>query len=290
MRYIIGVDAGGKKTEACAYDVCSNQFLVSATNSFGNVLVDYDLAMTHILEAILTCQAKVEGNLLGICLGIAGIESSPYRFQLEEELVKKFALPVKIVNDARLAHAAYFKGQNGILTIAGAVSFGVRDGNSAMTGGWGHLIGDEGSGYWIAMQAVRQMVQDFDENRALSKLSQKILDFYGLKEVSQIKKIVYSGTKKDLAALVPIISQEEEAQIILAAAGSYLSKMTLNLSHKLEFSEQVSVAIKGGILLKIPQVEQSFKKNLQSKIPKVKIIDKEISSTLGAQYLLKDVL
>ena len=76
MKYMIGVDGGGTKTEAIAFDKDGNE-LVRATSGFGNILIDFEEALVHIMEAIDQCQKGVlNGHCVCICLGLAGVNDA----------------------------------------------------------------------------------------------------------------------------------------------------------------------------------------------------------------------
>ena len=76
MKYMIGIDGGGTKTEAIAFDKDGNE-LVRATSGFGNILIDFEEALVHIMEAIDHCQISVvKEHCVCICLGLAGISGA----------------------------------------------------------------------------------------------------------------------------------------------------------------------------------------------------------------------
>lgn len=292
MKIIIGVDAGGTKTEAVAYDRDGNS-IAQAYSSFGNVLIDFAAACQHIQQAIKRClNVLPDAELVALSLGVAGVGSGKYNAELQQAL-SSFGVPIRIETDARIAHAAYFPKGDGILTIAGtgAVSFGHRGEKQVMTGGWGHLIGaDRGSGYWIALRAIEKMANDEDQGKSLSQLSQVILDHLQLPDPVAIKRFVYSATKKEIAALTLLVvaeanKQNDTAQSILKEAGQFLAQMTINNYSKLGQPKDSSIALKGSVLLKIPQVQTTFIQEVKKFMPTVLIITEEVSSTQGAFFL-----
>ena len=159
-----------------------------------------------------------------------------------------------------------------------------------MAGGWGHILGDEGSGYWIAMQAFIKMTQEEDEGLNYSDLTKLILTKLGYQSVLELKKFIYSSTKAEIASFVPIIVQQAKAgddfsKNTLKQAGYHLAKTTLAVWKKLNFDNNVTIAIKGGILTNIPFVQTSFIENIKQEKPEVQFILEDVSSTLGCYYL-----
>ncbi|WP_285766115.1 BadF/BadG/BcrA/BcrD ATPase family protein [Peribacillus sp. SI8-4] len=292
MNYIIGVDGGGTKTEAVAYGVAGNK-ISEGKAGYGNLLIKEEQAITNIIRAIEQCMAPiVSGNCLYICLGLAGFGGVKDPQNLKSALTKAFNLPYTIVNDGIIAHAALLKGKDGILTISGtgAVSIGVRNGVEKQAGGWGHLLGDEGSGYWIAMRAFINSTKEEDEGLKQSQLTAAILTKLGYQHVGDLKKFIYSATKADIAAFVPLIIEQADAgdpfsQNILAQAGYHLAKKTLDVCRKLNAEENVTIAIKGSILTHIPMVQSSFIKHIKLEKSAVNFIVDEVSSTLGCYYI-----
>ncbi|MET1179461.1 BadF/BadG/BcrA/BcrD ATPase family protein [Peribacillus simplex] len=292
MNYIIGVDGGGTKTEAMAYDLKGNKISVGKAG-YGNLLIDEKQAIANIIQAIEQCITPIDnGSCHYICLGLAGYGGVENPQGIKRALSKAFNAPFTIVNDGIIAHAALLKGNDGILTISGtgSLSIGIHKGIEKSSGGWGHILGDEGSGYWIAMQAFIKMTKEEDEGYEYSHLTETILKKLGLHSVMQLKKFIYSATKSEIAAFVPLIVQHAEkgdgfSQNILNQAGYHLSKQTLEVIKKLMLSENVTIAIKGSILTNIPLVQSSFINHIKLEKPKVKFVLDDVSATLGGYYI-----
>jgi N-acetylglucosamine kinase-like BadF-type ATPase len=223
---------------------------------------------------------------------LAGIENGAHRDELEKRLKRDFRAPFSIVNDALIAHAGALKGQNGILTISGtgSISYGVKEGTYAFTGGWGHLLGDEGSGYWIAIQAFRHLIDEGETGAPLSRLSQALLKQIGIDDPQLIKSFVYGSSKAEIAALVPVVVDQAldgdlAAERILKEAGKELARTTLRLWKKLGFSDDVSIAMSGSVLLKIPLVQKAFAQEIRKTVCRANIMPAVEPPTKGAYYL-----
>ncbi|MED2974143.1 BadF/BadG/BcrA/BcrD ATPase family protein [Fictibacillus sp. B-59209] len=298
MEFIIGVDGGGTKTEAVAYDL-NGKKCSEGKSGYGNLLINQQKALIHILEAVEQCLIPLDrSHCRYICLGLAGYGGVENTDQVKRVLSNSFAtIPFKIVNDGIIAHAALLKGNDGILTIAGtgSVSIGIHQGLEVMAGGWGHLLGDEGSGYWIAMQAFKKMTQEEDEGSRYSKVTTSILDYLAIHQIADLKKFIYSCTKSEIASLVPLLVRQAErgdefSQQIFQQAGYHLAKTTLNVCKKLNYRDDVTIAIKGSVLANIPLVQTSFIDQIKNKKSEAKFILVDVSSTVGCYHLaLKEI-
>ena len=296
MKYIIGVDGGATKTEAVAYSL-ADQEVGQGYAGFGNLSLDFDEAVKNIIDAIKQCINSIKGQdrpeeCLGIYLGIAGIDDSDNVEKVETLLKKKFHCKVHAWHDSELAHAAVFKGEDGIITISGtgSVSYGLYKGKQARTGGWGHILGDEGSGYNIGLAAFKRMTIEEESGLVRSELTQTIMRKLNLKLVNDIKEFIYSASKGEIAAYAPIVAElAKAAEInsvnILIQAGNELAIMTERLYKKLGINESINIGVSGSILSKVDIVREEFKSCLERDLESVNIIAGDISATKGACYL-----
>jgi len=296
MKYIIGIDGGGTKTEATAYSMNGKE-LANVKTGFSNILINKEEAIENIISAIDQCILKISNNgevnqCEYIYLGLAGSEAGEASSFITKTLVKIYNVKVKVVNDAVIALASLLKGEDGILTISGtgSISYGLNKEITKSAGGWGHLLGDEGSGYFIAIAALKLITLEEDLNMEPSELTKALLKKIGVGSRKDIISFVYGSNKSDIAALVPIIVEfaikgELSAIQILKRSGQDLADTTLKVYKGLNFQGAISVGVKGSILTKVSIVRNEFEKVLKENINCVDIVDKDVSPTLGAYYL-----
>lgn len=296
-KYIISLDGGGTKSEAIAYEL-DGTIIGHGYSGFSNILINEQDAIKHIIEAIENCLCNLEKkDCLFLYLGLAGYGGVKDRKHVEKALFDRFHIPFKIVNDAQIAHAALLDGKDGVLTIAGtgSVSLGSNLNRFVTTGGWGHLLGDEGSGYWISMEVFKKITREFDEDLPLSNLSRKLLNRLKLNEIDEIKRYIYHETKGEIASNVPFIVEEAVmgdlfAKEVLERAGQLLANITLQAIKKSSLHSSPRVAIKGSILQQVSFVQNAFVDAIRDMHPTVEFCMKDVSSTYGGYLLaLKEI-
>ncbi|GMQ60911.1 N-acetylglucosamine kinase [Vallitalea maricola] len=290
MQYIIGVDAGGTKTSCEAYSL-GGKLLSSATSSFGSVVVDKKEALRNIKTGIDECMSSLTASeCKGIVVGAAGAETGNALEEIKSYLIKYYDTKVIVTNDAKLAMYGYLEGKDGILLISGtgSIGYGKKGNTIERCGGWGHLIDDKGSGYYIAMEAIRRIVKERDERREFSNLSKKILKHININEIKYLIDFVYNSPKGQIASIVPVILDEAEnndktAIDILVRAGQHLFDIIKTLCNSMNFNNDYITF--SGSIMKIPLVKNTIIHRMKNELPNLKLLEKQCSPTIGGYYI-----
>ncbi|EJO5346923.1 ATPase [Clostridium botulinum] len=292
MDYVIGVDAGGTKTEAIAYNLKGDE-LVRKVTGFGNLVLNQKEAIDNICNSIKVCigQLSKEG-LKKIYVGAAGMEVGNNAYIIEKNIRENFNIDGTVINDGELALRAVLKGQDGVLTIAGtgSICIGIKNNIKDKCGGWGHLLGDEGSGYSIAIRALKRMIYEQELNLEKSKLHKEILKELNITSTDDICAFVYSSTKDKIASLTTVISKlaeegEENAIDILKKEGKSLGVITERVYKRLNFKNKCLIGIKGSVIEKAKVLSQAFEEYLLPNLGDVEIVQEDVSSAKGAYYI-----
>ena len=228
MRYL-GIDGGGSKTAFLLVDEYYNEICHVGAGPSNWLSVGADAAKQAIIQGIshLTERPNI------VCAGFAGAarsDSAAFYKEVLESLIP--GVQIIIESDAFIASIGAIGIDPGILLIAGTGSIVIgRDKNRNMfrVGGWGPYFGDEGSGFWIGREAVRQALRTLDMH-TLTEFSNRIATRLGLRTISEVVGAWASGKigVPDIAGLFPeVVSMypQEPANQILNQAASHLRSM-----------------------------------------------------------------
>ena len=295
MGYLIGIDAGGTKTAAAAYDCDSGKCLASASSGPGNFSVDSDSTLQNLSAAVDQCIEKCGKPCDFLCVGAAGVRENVQRRQLTDQLSKRYRCKVRIIDDGELALYAALKGEDGLLVISGtgSIAYAKRGELVRRYGGWGHLLDDRGSGYDIAIRVFRQMVQDYDDEKEMSPLSVAVLRFLKLDTVQQAITFLYRVQKGEIASIVPVVEKlanegDPQAMNLLIHAGEELAGLVITLAKKIHL-HTIRIVPMGGVLLHCQPVLHTFFDSVKSHLPNAQFIISSNDPTLGGYYFYKTV-
>lgn len=291
MKYLIGIDAGGTKSELVAYDL-SGRAIFKKIGGAGNPAVNLENTVNNIISLTGECTGELgkEGCLF-ISIGMASVETGNYIELIKKYVERDFGIETTVLNDAEMACMAYFGGGDGILAIAGTGSscYVQKNGQGEMVGGWGHILGDEGSGYHIVMEAFKSIVYKIDRNMNQDALSIKLLHEIGGSSRSKIMEFIYNNEKDAIAALFPVIVHAAEAGDALAVryleeAARALAELTLAAYEK-EFDDHITIGIKGGVFHNSALIRRTYVNELEKHLKSFRIIGEDISATRAVLYL-----
>lgn len=201
---VMGIDGGATKTLAAVLDVRARRVHVGHAGPSNEDSVGAPAAVDAMLHAARQAagSAGVElADLDAAVLAIAGTDTDSIGRSLREQATGGWI----VVNDVVGAWATATGARPGVGAISGTGSnvFGVgRDGRTWRAGGWGHVLGDEGSGYWIGLRSISAALRDRDGSGPRTALTEAALRFFGVRAIEEIAALVYSKplSKSEIAA------------------------------------------------------------------------------------------
>jgi N-acetylglucosamine kinase-like BadF-type ATPase len=164
-------------------------------------------------EALRQARERDFPEIVCVTGGIAGVDTREDAAVLEGVVGEMMpGTPTVMVNDVVTAWATEHLGGPGMVLIAGTGTncFGVAaNGDSWRSGGWGHVLGDEGSGYRVGLDGLRAAVQDRDGRGPSTPLTRAALDYFTVDSVTMLSKHIYLDAvgKQEIAAFAPHVDQ-----------------------------------------------------------------------------------
>ena len=285
MAYLIGLDGGGTKTIGLIADRagnCLGRVTGSATNYHLVGLDQTESTLKSIVTDLLNQINLQIADCQSACFGLAGV-GRPDDHQRVLHICHKIGLPARflLTHDAEIALVAGTGVREGIIAISGtgSIVYGRnRQGKAARTGGWGHLLGDEGSGYDIGLRGLRAVVRMADGRQASTLLIPEILTQISLTSPDQLVKWISRADKSQIAQLANSVFQAAQAgdltaQEIINHASKELALSIQTVIQQLALPLSAQIVLSGGVF----QNQASFVKSMQDHFlhRKVKLVAEE---------------
>ena len=202
-RFVLGVDGGATKTLAAVLDLHEGTLHLGHGGPSNEDAVGAQAAVQALLGAADEALARAgasDQDLAAAVLAIAGTDTATASAHVREARGADWI----VVNDVVGAWATATGAGPGVAVIAGTGSnvFGVGPRGCWRAGGWGHLLGDEGSGYWLGVQSIKAALSDRERSGPETALSEALLEFFGADSLEALAARVYSEplTKGEIAA------------------------------------------------------------------------------------------
>lgn len=289
MTRVIGLDIGGTRSRAVLAE--EGEVLAEAEGGAGNPAA-IGLARARSNLSDLLEQLRGPAPVGAVCAGAAGADGPWALGQLRSILAD--LLPgstVRVVIDAHLPLAAVSLDA-GVVVIAGtgSIAYGrTANGTEARAGGWGHLLGDEGSGYWFGREVVRGALKAHDSGMPPSTLHRAVLEQTAIPDLLDVPHRFHEDHRPDRwAALAPLVFEhapaEPEAQEIIDRAGEALALLASRVRAQLK-DESLPVVLAGGLLLGAPMLEAAVRRCTAGRVIRL-----EERPVLGAVHLAQQLL
>ena len=295
--FVLGLDAGGTKTVCLLADE-EGQVRASARGPGANLQslgeLEVEKVLYEVMDAVLAGETHAP---TAICLGIAGVDR-PDDNAVIRGIMRRIGqkAPVLVVNDALIALVAGAGDGPGIVLIAGtgSICYGRNDrGEAARSGGWGYILADEGSGWWIGRQALTAVMRQADGRGPATALTARVLEHYRASVVGDlIHEIYYRDTRRRgvaaLAGLVQAAADEGDvvARQILVRGAEELVIAARSVATKLEMrGQQFPLVLAGGIFRGLPTLRTEVMARVAEVAPRSQPKVLEVEPAIGAVRL-----
>jgi len=258
-----GIDAGGTTTK-CILMNENGELLAESKAGPANYQAT---GLTNVIQEIrkalnLVCKKAGinEIDILGI--GLAGVVSKE-----DIQMVKNNLLPLSqvkncfITNDGEIAVLGAYAGESGIVVIAGtgSIIYGLKEnGVTVQVGGWGPILGDEGSGFWIGLKALQAIIKT-EEGRCINtSLSNILMNSFNINNLKELVSFVYQDKlpREKIASLAPLVIEtmvngDQVAKQIIEKGCDELILMIKVIAKKLNYQKK-EIAVTGGLFNNSP--------------------------------------
>lgn len=300
MAYYLGFDAGGTRTDG----VLANETTILARVSGGSVKLlrvppeQAEKNLRFVIDTLFQKTGILPEQVKAVCIGIAGYTVPAVTDWVERTLATLLSgtQTFCIAGDVEIALDAAFPDKPGVLIIAGTGSnFLGRTSTGGLinVGGWGPMLGDEGSGYWIGSNGVRAALRARDRGEP-TYLLDKICAHWGCRDLNHLIEMAHAQPAPDFASLAPVVAAAEEAgdataAAVLASAGRILGQDALLVFRRLRASEPEGapvpgVAFTGSILRHIAPVRQAMIDEIHRQQPAIHVVPEAVDPLEGALW------
>lgn len=278
---LLGVDGGGTKTTAVLAIYQSHaapRTIGRGTSGPSNARSSgWEKVQQNIADAIgaaFAAAGRTRERVAALCLGMAGaghesVRDALYQWCAQQELAVRWS----VVHDAQIILRAGAQQGPGIALISGtgSLAYGeMADGRSARAGGWGYLLGDEGSGYAIGLAALRAIAQATDGRGPVTRLAASLLAQLGLHSPWELIPLLHEDreARYRIASLAPLVLAAAEdgdpvAQHIQDQAAQQLSGMVTAVARSLALPPHTyHLAFSGGLLQHQPALRDAVLRHL----------------------------
>ena len=300
MSVVLGIDGGGTHTRASIVD--GDRVLAFAeSGSIKRLRVGAEAAEANLRAVLKDVYARA--GVKTVRAASCGVASAtmPGITEWITAVFNDFCVErSEVVGDHIIALDAAFRGGPGILQIAGTGTNTIGrapDGGFESAGGWSSRLGDEGSGYWIGLHAIRRALNAYDRDEP-TEILKRVGEIWGTPTLDQLINVGDGTPAPDFAALAPAINELAEAGDPVAVgvlrqaavdlvANALLVRSKLRRKHaavrELPGSE-VPVAWTGSVIGKMPIVREAFFAGLRNAAPAMPVETTETVALNGALW------
>jgi N-acetylglucosamine kinase-like BadF-type ATPase len=303
--YYLGVDGGGTKTQAVIVDDVGNVcgIGVAGASNFGNTSVELARQSIGATVHLAAAEAGIDdSHFAAAFLGIAGVVSESDR-NVVREIAQQLRLApedaIGVDHDCRIALAGGLAGETGIVQIIGTGTscFGMNaQGERWMSGGWGHLIADEGGGYWLGIQAIKAAAAAYDGRGEATLLHDAVLQALRIEGIPQIMQRLYSSkiTVSEIAALSHVVvaaaeQHDRAAQAIIASGMDEVARCVVAVAQRLTMGDAPSLVSVGGMMQAGSIITTPLAQAVLRRLPACRIVQPRFPAAVGAALLARQM-
>jgi N-acetylglucosamine kinase-like BadF-type ATPase len=303
-RYVIGMDGGGTKTAAIIATLDGTIVAEHVAGPSNFQIIGVEIAAQTIFSLIRECCRTANcapSQVKAVTLGLTGAGRAADQKRMADGL-KKYSLTqgvklntVTVESDARIALEGAFKGEPGIILIAGtgSIAFG-KDAKGVVhrVGGWGRILGDEGSGFFIGRAGLAAVTRFIDGRGNKTMLTKLVAEKFQLRDQTEIITAVYKNNF-DVAAVAPLVldaaaKNDQVSLLIIEQAAAELTEhiralaAAVHPASRRKVKAKIPVSFIGGLIANETLLLQMLKEQLRAELPHIQIAEPLSPPAFGA--------
>jgi N-acetylmuramic acid 6-phosphate etherase len=288
---ILGVDGGGTKTAWVLVEREGAELRIVDQGKLPPS--NFRLAPPERLRAIFR---ELPSQLDRVGIFLAGCVTDEDRRSLTR-LCAEIWPAAKIVtgNDRDSGLAVALGHGDGIVVNAGSGSSvtGRRGDRIEKAGGWGHILGDTGGGYFLAIQALRLVLREYDLHRGEAEFTAKILQALSLNNLDQLVRWAQTADKMEIAMLTPVVFEaaangDQRVIEIIEEGARVLTEFTEAVASRLHLLAP-KVMLLGGLFQRDSIYTHAFRRRLKKNLPDARVATVEQAPEFGAAWLAAEM-
>lgn len=298
--YIVGIDGGGTRTVGILTTE-TGEHLTQVESGPSNYHVVGEAETRTVLGNVIGELREKAGipstASIRFCLGMAGLGRAEDR-KIIGRICDELGISGNriLTHDAHIALVGGTEKQHGVIVISGtgAIVYGINaDGKDARASGWGYLLGDEGSGYDIAIKGLRAVVRAADGRDGSTALTTRILNELKLNAPDELIRWAHTASRGTLAQLSEVVfdtarAADPIAEQIVNHATDELICAANSVIKQLEFDGTFHVVLSGGNLIHQPMFSDKLRHRFAKIQPKASVQLPKHEPAYGAVLLAQD--
>ncbi|MGY0692106.1 N-acetylglucosamine kinase [Virgibacillus sp. FSP13] len=287
MAYVIGIDGGGTNTRAVLADLGGKIYATAFAGSTNPNTVSQQVLMNTFARIMGELENEAPRQYEQVMTIFAGISGSSG--ELAKEKVKQIIhhivserITVIVETDAMNALYSGTYGEYGMVQIAGtgSVTYGMNQfRKQGRVGGWGYLVGDEGSGYTIGQQGIADSLKSYDGRGQGTVLLEMLYDYFQVTNGEQLISHVYSSSnpKNEISSVAKLVFEAYKRKDVIAEkiindASDDLIVCVTTLYKKLFKNERVKLVLCGGVFSDLDILPSLIKSGLKNHTNMVNVV------------------
>ena len=293
----LGIETGGTRTSALSADDQDREIALTESGP-ANLKLISDADLESLFRSI--APKHPTPRLIGI--GSSGARTTSDRQRISSALAKVWpSIPNFVADDLQSAwHACGKEPPKGIRVLAlsgtGSCCYGRNAaGTSAKTSGWGHVLGDRGSGYVIVVSALRGCIYEYDRTRVCPEFARRVLTSLQMNDPDELIDWVQSAPKAEISKFAPVVfelakGRDRIARETVEEAAKEVGENARNCALRLgKAGTTAEFFFSGSVLLKQPAFQKKVAKIIRERFPKATFAPLKLHGAWGAIRLARSL-